>query len=173
MSGHVDPAPPGAVARFMDHGGFRGEYFAALPDAEQLAVRDSYWTHLRVVLQHGSRLDNSGARVMLYDERDAVAWGSIHKVDLIAVWAEVRCTPVATDAWDVLWARVEALQGGGVGVRVPRVSLTRAHGSGVKVVSIKTHAIDDGPFRRHISQNDGQFPALLIFIDAVIYMLLY
>ena len=101
---------PGAVARFIDRGGFIGEHFAALPDREQLALRDGYWAHLHVVLQHGSRLDNSGARMMLYNESTAVHWGSIHKDDLIAVWAEVCRTPVGTVSWDVLWERVEVLQ---------------------------------------------------------------
>jgi hypothetical protein len=44
---------------FLPTGGFESEYFKALPDEAQLAVRDAYWAHLHVVLQHGSRMDRT------------------------------------------------------------------------------------------------------------------
>ena len=74
-------------------------------------MRDAYWAHLRVVLQHGSRMDRTTeARIVLFDERDPVDWSVISDWDLAAVWGEVRRTPIQVDAWDVLRKRVHDVQ---------------------------------------------------------------
>lgn len=94
-------AGPGDVKAFMDADGFQSASFCALTMDEQLVLRDAYWNHLNVVLQH-INVAGPGARLQLTNGT-SINWDVIYEEDLRAVWNEVaRCLQLPESSWTQL-----------------------------------------------------------------------